>query len=89
MIAVELVLMARGALPYPYAVMQTFDWWKVYALYKKSMCIGGVLLVLLLGEVLTVLIGVAMTAPGKDFGVKNILASSPSSYTSFGSVRTM
>lgn len=57
---------------------------RVYALYKKSMCIGGILLVLLLGEVLTVLIGVAMTAPGNDFGVKNILASSPSSYTSFG-----
>ena len=53
------------------------------------MCIGGVLLVLLLGEVLTVLIGVAMTAPGKDFEAKNILINSPSSYTSFGSVRTM
>ena len=53
------------------------------------MCIGGVLLVLLLGEVLTVLIGVAMTAPGKDFEAKNILVNSPSSYTSFGSVRTM
>ena len=53
------------------------------------MCIGGVLLVLLLGEVLTVLIGVAMTAPGKDFEAKNILVHSPSSYTSFGSVRTM
>ncbi|EDR11583.1 uncharacterized protein LACBIDRAFT_293173 [Laccaria bicolor S238N-H82] len=57
---------------------------RVYALYKKSMCIGGVLLVLLLGEVLTVLIGIAMTAPGKDFEAKNLLVNSPSAYTSFG-----
>ncbi|PPQ83628.1 hypothetical protein CVT25_006313 [Psilocybe cyanescens] len=57
---------------------------RVYALYKKSIWIASLFIVLILAEMVTVVIGIVTNVPGKDFRVANILLKSPTSYVYYG-----
>lgn len=57
---------------------------RVYALYKKNAWVGLLFVTLILGEIATVVIGVVMNVPGKDFRATSVVLTSPNSYTSFG-----
>lgn len=85
MSAVEIVLMARGMclLSGSSAYVKFLS---VYALYKKSLWIALLFIVLILAEMVTVVIGIVTNVPGKDFRVSTILLKSPTSYVYYGYV---
>ncbi len=67
--------------------MQSPDWQHlVYALYNRNRYIGGVFLLLLFGESTSVVVGLALNLPSKDFDSGDLITTSSKSFIYFGSV---
>lgn len=57
---------------------------RVYALYSRNRYIGGVFLLLLFGESTSVVVGLALNLPSKDFDSGDLITTSSKSFIYFG-----
>ncbi|KAK0454696.1 hypothetical protein EV421DRAFT_436257 [Armillaria borealis] len=57
---------------------------RVYALYNRNRYIGGVFLLLLFGESTSVVVGLALNLPSKDFDSGDLITTSSKSFIYFG-----
>ncbi|KAK0460993.1 uncharacterized protein EV420DRAFT_1529565 [Desarmillaria tabescens] len=57
---------------------------RVYALYSRNRYIGGIFLLLLLGESTSVIVGLALNLPSEIFNPDDLLTTSSKSYIYFG-----
>ncbi|KAK0460995.1 uncharacterized protein EV420DRAFT_1529590 [Desarmillaria tabescens] len=57
---------------------------RVYALYNRNRYIGGVFLLLLVGESTSVIVGLALNLPSKNFDSGDLITTSSDSYIYFG-----
>lgn len=85
MSAVEIVLMARGEHFFPALLVSLVSQhWTVYALYKKNIWVGMLFIGLIVAEMISVVVGIVLNRPGREFRASSLLLKSPTSYVYFG-----
>ncbi|KAF9010664.1 hypothetical protein BDQ17DRAFT_935961 [Cyathus striatus] len=57
---------------------------RVYAIYNKNSLVAAGFFCLLMGELISLIVGVTITIPGKNFHLSTFVDSSPNSYAYFG-----